>query len=101
MGTASYVLAGTAGAMNETFGSACHGAGRELSRTKAAHSWRGEDVIRNLAREGIIVRAADARVAAEEAPEAYKDVTDVVDVCHGAGIGRKVARMRPIGCVKG
>ncbi|MHB8585452.1 MAG: RtcB family protein [Thermoplasmatota archaeon] len=101
MGTASYVLAGTEGAMRETYGSCCHGAGREMSRTKAAHAWRGEDIIRGLAERGIIVRAASPRVAAEEAPDAYKDVSMVVDVCAGAGLGRKVARMRPIGCVKG
>ncbi|HVL48894.1 MAG TPA: RtcB family protein [Candidatus Thermoplasmatota archaeon] len=101
MGTSSYVLAGTDQAMRESFGSACHGAGRVKSRTAAAKAWRGEDVIRGLEARGIIVKAASARVAAEEAPDAYKNVSDVVDVCHGAGIGRKVARMAPIGCVKG
>ncbi len=101
MGTASYVLRGTAGAMAESFGSCCHGAGRVLSRTAAAKAWRGEDVIRDLEKQGVIVRAASPRVAAEEAPDAYKDVSDVVDVCHGAGIGAKVARLSPIGCVKG
>ncbi|HLE96856.1 MAG TPA: RtcB family protein [Candidatus Thermoplasmatota archaeon] len=101
MGTASWVLAGTEQAMQETFGSACHGAGRVLSRTKAAHSWTGKQVLRDLEARGIIVRAASERVAAEEAPDAYKDVSDVVNVCHGAGVARKVARLEPIGCVKG
>ncbi|MHB8606105.1 MAG: RtcB family protein [Thermoplasmatota archaeon] len=101
MGTASYVLAGTKQAERETFGSACHGAGRLLSRTKASHSWRGEDIVAQLAARGIIVRAASPRVVAEEAPDAYKNVSDVVDVCHGAGIAKKVVRLRPIGCVKG
>ncbi len=101
MGTASYVLAGTEQAMQETFGSTCHGAGRVLSRTKARHSWTGREVIRSLAERGITVKAASERVAAEEAPEAYKNVTDVVGTCHGAGISRMVARMEPIGVVKG
>jgi tRNA-splicing ligase RtcB len=101
MGTASYVLAGTEGALSETFGSCCHGAGRVLSRTKAAHTWKGQEVLRDLLEKGIVVKAASPRVAAEEAPGAYKNVSDVVDTCHGAGIGRKVARLRPIGCVKG
>ena len=101
MGTASYVLAGTEQAEDESFGSCCHGAGRVLSRTAAAKQWRGQDVLKGLEERGIIVRAASPRVAAEEAPGAYKKVSDVVDTCHGAGLGRKVARLRPIGCVKG
>ena len=101
MGTASYVLAGTEQAMQETFGSTCHGAGRILSRTAATHAWRGEDVVRRLADQGILVKPASMRVAAEEAPDAYKNVTQVVDVCDGAGISRKVARMKPLGVVKG
>ena len=101
MGTASYVLAGTRAAEDESFGSCCHGAGRVLSRTKAAHQWRGEDVIKELAARGILVKAASARVADEEAPGAYKQISDVVDTCAGAGLARKVVRLRPIGCVKG
>ena len=101
MGTASYVLAGTGGALDETFGSCCHGAGRILSRTAAARAWKGKDVLRGLQERGIVVKAASDRVAAEEAPGAYKNVSDVVDTCHGAGIGRKVVRLRPVGCVKG
>lgn len=101
MGTASYVLAGTEGALSETFGSCCHGAGRVLSRTKAASMWKGQDVLKGLEERGIHVKAASPRVAAEEAPGAYKNVSNVVDTCHGAGIGRKVVKLRPIGCVKG
>ncbi|HWG92218.1 MAG TPA: RtcB family protein [Candidatus Thermoplasmatota archaeon] len=101
MGNASYVLAGTEQAMKETFGSNCHGAGRILSRTAATRARRGEEVVAELAERGILVKPASFRVAAEEAPEAYKNVTEVVDVCHGAGISRKVARMKPIGVVKG
>jgi tRNA-splicing ligase RtcB len=101
MGTASYVLAGTDQAMDESFGSCCHGAGRVVSRTKAAQMWKGQDVLKQLEARGILVKAASARVAAEEAPDAYKDVSEVVGTCHGAGLGRMVARLRPIGCVKG
>jgi tRNA-splicing ligase RtcB len=101
MGTASYVLAGTHQAESESFASCCHGAGRVLSRTKAAQMWKGQDVLRELEARGIYVRAASPRVAAEEAPGAYKNVSDVVDTCAGAGLARKVARLRPIGCVKG
>jgi tRNA-splicing ligase RtcB len=101
MGTASYVLAGTARAEGESFGSCCHGAGRVLSRTKAASKWRGQDVLKGLEERGILVKAASPRVAAEEAPDAYKDVGEVVGTCDGAGLGRRVARLRPIGCVKG
>ncbi|MGQ0535842.1 MAG: RtcB family protein, partial [Methanobacteriota archaeon] len=85
----------------ETFGSTCHGAGRQMSRTAATKTWSGEQVLRELAEKGIIVRAASKKVAAEEAPLAYKDVGNVVEVCEGAGLSKKVARMRPIGCVKG
>jgi tRNA-splicing ligase RtcB len=101
MGTASYVLAGTKQAEAETFGSCCHGAGRVLSRTKAASMWKGQDVLADLEKKGILVRAASPRVAAEEAPGAYKDVADVIGTCDGAGLGRRVTRLRPIGCVKG
>jgi tRNA-splicing ligase RtcB len=101
MGTASYVLAGTRQAEDESFASCCHGAGRKLSRTRAAQLWRGQDVLAELEGRGIYVRAASPRVAAEEAPGAYKDVSDVVDTCAGAGLARKVVRLRPVGCVKG
>jgi len=102
MGSTSYLLAGTDTAMNETFGSTCHGAGRMMSRKEAVRRYMQLDIARKLFRErGIYVRAKSPRVAAEEAPMAYKDVSDVVNVTHGAGISLKVARMRPLGVVKG
>ena len=102
MGTHSYVLAGTQAAMNETFGSTCHGAGRRLSRSAAIKKCRGRQIDRELfQKSGIIVRAKGRSTLAEEAPEAYKDVTSVVGVVHEAGISRKVARMRPLGVIKG
>ncbi len=101
MGRASYVLVGTERAMQETFGSTCHGAGRVLSREKAKRIYRGERVIQELANQGIYVRVASKPVAAEEAPGAYKNVSDVVEVCHNAGISIKVAKLRPIGVAKG
>lgn len=102
MGTASYVLAGTDGAMKETFGSCCHGAGRRMSRTKAKKTIDYNRLKHELEDEkGIIIRAGSAREILEEAPEAYKDVDEVVEVVHEAGISRKVARMRPLAVVKG
>ncbi len=101
MGRYSYVLLGTEGAYAETFGSTCHGAGRRMSRRKA----KAEAKHRNLRDEfdemGIQVRASSFATVAEEIPEAYKDVADVVNVVHGAGIGRKVARLKPMGVLKG
>lgn len=102
MGSFSYVLAGAAGAMDETFGSTCHGAGRCLSRSAAIRESRGRRIDKELFdKSGIIVRAKGRSTLAEEMPEAYKDVEEVVDVVHGAGISRKVARMRPLGVIKG
>ena len=101
MGRASHVLAGTEGAMAETFGSTCHGAGRLLSRKAAVRRKRGGQVRRDLEARGIRVMAAGARTLAEEMPDAYKDVDEVVRAAVGAGISRKVARLRPLGCVKG
>lgn len=101
MGTASYLLVGTETAMQETFGSTAHGAGRHLSRAAALRNFRGDLVQRVLESQGIVVRAAKVSVIAEEAPEAYKDVDKVVEVSHRAGISRKVARLRPIGVAKG
>ena len=101
MGRYSYVLVGTQRAMAETFGSTCHGAGRLQSRAAAKRSLRGVDVARGLADRGITVRAGSMASLAEEASSAYKDVADVVEVAHRAGISRKVARSRPIGVVKG
>ncbi|MHA1568494.1 MAG: RtcB family protein [Alphaproteobacteria bacterium] len=101
MGRASYVLVGTDKAMSETFGSSCHGAGRLLSRKAAVKKARGRRIDEELRGQGIIVRAAGRGTLAEEMPEAYKDVSNVVDVVHGAGIARKVARLRPLAVVKG
>ncbi len=101
MGTSSYVLVGTDKAMAETFGSTCHGAGRVMSRSAATRKFRGDSIISELQQRGIYVRAASRKVVAEEAPEAYKNVDNVVEVTHGAGISLKVARMRPVGVVKG
>jgi len=101
MGTASYVLVGTAQAMAETFGSTCHGAGRLLSRTAAKKRSRGRAIYRELEARGILVRWTGRATLAEEMPEAYKDVSEVVAVVHGAGISRRVARLRPMAVVKG
>jgi tRNA-splicing ligase RtcB len=101
MGRASYLLVGTEKALRETFGSTCHGAGRLLSRTAAKKGVSGTALQSELRDRGIIVKAASRGVLAEEAPEAYKDVNKVVQVCHEAGISLRVARMRPIGVIKG
>ena len=101
MGRYSYVLVGTAGAFRETFGSSCHGAGRRLSRHKAKQLARPRNIPKELEARGILVRAATRATVDEEMPEAYKDVARVVDVVHAAGIGRKVAQLRPVGVVKG
>jgi tRNA-splicing ligase RtcB len=101
MGTASYLLSGTQRAMELTFGSTCHGAGRVLSRSKAIRSFRPQTVIESLKRKGIHVKAASPKVVSEEAPEAYKEIDHVIEVAHGSGISRKVARMTPIAVVKG
>jgi tRNA-splicing ligase RtcB len=101
MGTHSYLLLGTDLAMKETFGSTCHGAGRVMSRTKALSRTRGRSIEKELAEKGIFVLSASNEVLREEVPEAYKDIDTVVDAVHKAGISRKVARMRPLGVVKG
>ncbi len=101
MGRCSYILVGTETAMNESFGSTCHGAGRVQSRTAAKRSLRGADVARALAARGITVKTRSMGALAEEASEAYKDVNEVVEVAHRAGISRKVARATPIGVIKG
>ena len=101
MGTASYILHGTELAMQKTFGSTCHGAGRAMSRHKAIHQFRGTEIQRDLEEKGIISRATHPKVLAEEAPKAYKDIENVVDSVHKAGISIKVARMVPLGVVKG
>lgn len=101
MGTASYVLAGTPSAMELAFGSACHGAGRNMSRHQALKHWRGADIVQNLASQGVLIRSRSMRGVAEEAPEAYKDVTAVVDAADHAGLARTVARLEPVVCIKG
>jgi tRNA-splicing ligase RtcB len=101
MGRCSYVAVGTERAMKETFGSVCHGAGRVKSRHAARRLQQDADVARELASRGILVRAASKGGLAEEASEAYKDVTEVVEVCHQAGLCRKVVKARPMGVVKG
>ncbi len=101
MGRYSYLLVGTEQAMQETFGSTCHGAGRLLSRKAAMKATRGTDLQEDLARKGIIVRAASRGTLAEEAPDAYKDVSLVVETAHRTGISRKVARLKPLGVIKG
>jgi len=101
MGRYSFVLTGTEGAYAETFGSTCHGAGRRMSRHQAKKVARSRDIPRELENRGILIRAASRRTVDEEIPEAYKDVADVVDVVDAAGIGRKVARLRPLAVVKG
>jgi tRNA-splicing ligase RtcB len=101
MGTESWLLAGTETAMRETFGSTCHGAGRLLSRHAARKVRSGAEVRRELEAAGIVVEAASVGGLAEEAPFAYKDVADVVAVVDAVGLSRKVARMRPLGVLKG
>jgi tRNA-splicing ligase RtcB len=101
MGTASWVLAGSDEALTRSFGSACHGAGRALSRTAARAAASGSEIRRVLEAQGIVVRCPSPRGLAEEAPQAYKDVERVVEVVHQAGLARKVARLRPLGVIKG
>jgi tRNA-splicing ligase RtcB len=101
MGRASFVLVGTEAALEETFGSSCHGAGRVLSRSKAIKSGRDRDLFKELEERGIIVMAKGKKTVLEEMPEAYKDAEEVCDIVHNAGIAKKVAKLRPIGVVKG
>ena len=101
MGRASFILLGTEKAMQDTFGSTCHGAGRVMSRHQAIRTAKGRAIWRELEDRGIIVRSAGRGTLAEEMSDAYKDISDVVDVVHRAGISRKVARLRPLGVVKG
>jgi tRNA-splicing ligase RtcB len=101
MGTSSHILAGNAGAEQLSFSSACHGAGRQMSRHAALKRWHGRQVIDQLAQEGIVVRSPSGRGVAEEAPGAYKDVEAVVDAADRAGLARRVAKLRPVICVKG
>lgn len=101
MGTASWVLAGRSGSVDETFGTCCHGAGRLLSRTAAKKGRDLKRVIKDLEREGILIRSDSKRGILEEVPEAYKDVDEVIEVVHNAGLAKKVARLRPMGVIKG
>jgi tRNA-splicing ligase RtcB len=101
MGTESWILLGTEEGMALSFGSACHGAGRAMSRHAAKKRWRGSKLMKNLAHRGIIIRSVSMRGVAEEAPGAYKDVRAVVDSAERAGLVRRVARVEPMVCIKG
>ena len=101
MGRYSFLLLGTARAMADTFGTTCHGAGRAMSRAQAKKAARGLDLTAELSKRGVLVRARSAAGVAEEMPWAYKDVADVVEVVHEAGLARKVARLRPLVVIKG
>jgi tRNA-splicing ligase RtcB len=101
MGTSSYILAGTKESEGLAFSSACHGAGRAMSRHAATRQWRGGKLVSELAERGILIRSPSLRGVAEEAPGAYKDVSAVVDAAHQAGLARKVARLEPVVCIKG
>ena len=101
MGTASYILVGTAQSERLAFGSACHGAGRNMSRRAATKKWHGKEVVGRLASQGVLIRSRSLRGIAEEAPGAYKDVSEVVEATDRAGLARKVAKLVPLVCVKG
>lgn len=101
MGSSSYVLVGTETAMAESFGSTCHGAGRVMSRKEATRKFNVRDVTDALGRQGIIIKSASKEGITEEAPQAYKDVDDVIETAHGAGISRKVVKLKPMGVIKG
>jgi tRNA-splicing ligase RtcB len=101
MGTESWALVGTAASEERAFSSAVHGAGRSLSRHQAKKRWQGRQVIDELAAQGIIVRGHSAKGVAEEAPGAYKDVARVVRAAEEAGLAKRVARLKPVICVKG
>jgi tRNA-splicing ligase RtcB len=101
MGTASYILVGTEEGVTRAFSSACHGAGRAMSRHQATRHWRGRALVDELASQGVLIRSPSLRGVAEEAPGAYKDVSAVVEAADRAGLARKVARLRPLACIKG
>jgi tRNA-splicing ligase RtcB len=101
MGTASYILVGTEEGMTRAFASACHGAGRAMSRHQATRQWRGRALVDELASQGVLIRSPSLRGVAEEAPGAYKDVGAVVEAAARAGLARKVARLKPLACIKG
>src|SRR3954467_14504453 len=101
MGRASWILVGQQGSMERTFGTTCHGAGRAMSRTAALKAAGGRWIDKELLARGVVARAASRKGLAEEQPAAYKNVDDVVETVHDAGLSKKVARMRPIGVIKG
>ena len=101
MGTCSYVLTGTERGMEETFGSTCHGAGRAKSRAGSRRQMDYTEVLEALQSKGIAIRVASPKLVMEEAPESYKDVVEVVNTCHAAGISKKAVKLRPIAVVKG
>ena len=101
MGTCSFTMLGTEYGTESAFGSACHGAGRAMSRRKAKGMWRGDKLVRELEHKGILIRAHSYPGVAEEAPGAYKDVIKVVDAVHKANLAKRVAMVKPLGCVKG
>ncbi|MDH3872170.1 MAG: RtcB family protein, partial [Gammaproteobacteria bacterium] len=101
MGTASHILVGTQEGETLAFSSACHGAGRAMSRRRAYKLWKGRKLVDGLQAQGILIRSPSSRGVAEEAPGAYKDVDAVVDAADAAGLARKVARLTPLACIKG
>ncbi|EGD74165.1 hypothetical protein PTSG_06172 [Salpingoeca rosetta] len=101
MGTCSYILTGTEQGFADTFGSTCHGAGRAQSRAKSRRTLDYQDVLANLNKKGIAIRVASPKLVQEEAPESYKDVSEVVDTCHAAGISKKAVKLKPIAVIKG
>ena len=101
MGTGSYVLVGAGGDKEKAFASACHGSGRAISRHAALRQWSGRQIVDDLAARGILIKSPSQRGVAEEAPDAYKDVGAVVLAAERAGLARRVARMRPLICIKG
>ena len=101
MGRCSWVLAGQPAAMEMSFGTCCHGAGRVMSRTAAIAAAKGRSIEKELLSQGVVVRAPNPRGLAEEQPQAYKDVSQVAEAVHNSGLSRKVARLRPIGVIKG
>jgi tRNA-splicing ligase RtcB len=101
MGRYSYLLVGSEKSMDESFGSTCHGSGRMMSRKQAIKTARGRDIRKELLEKGIVVKAREVELLAEEMSEAYKDVSDVVEVCEKAGLSLIVAKLRPVGVIKG
>eukprot|EP00056_Hartaetosiga_gracilis_P022872 m.33601 g.33601 ORF g.33601 m.33601 type:complete len:519 (+) comp9874_c0_seq2:51-1607(+) len=101
MGTCSYVLTGTEKGFKETFGSTCHGAGRALSRAKSRRTLEYQDVLKKLEKQGIAIRLSSPKLVQEEAPQSYKDVTEVVNTCHTAGVSKKAVKLVPIAVIKG